>query len=367
MMNRRVVVKLGTTFLTNGTKQLYRPNMVEIARECAQLQQQGWEVILVSSGAVAAGRQQLGYPTLPSTITSKQLLAAVGQNQLMQLWSQLFHIYGVNVGQILLTRADVESRPRYLNARETLNALLEQKIVPIINENDAIATEEIKVGDNDNLSALVAVLAEAELLLLLTDQQGLFTADPRQNPHAQLISEVGQITPELRQLAGGSVTGLGTGGMATKLEAAEIATRTGVTVIIANGRLPNIIVRLVSGEAIGTKFTPRATSVENRQRWLLAGSRPVGSVVIDAGAKAALCEQGRSLLPAGIVAVEGVFARGDTVAIVDESGHEWARGLVRYPSEALEQIKRKNSAEIEPILGYTYGKVAIHRNDMIIR
>lgn len=222
---KTIVLKFGTSVLTQGSPKLNRPHMLNIVRQCAQLQQLGHRVIIVTSGAMAAGRDYLHHPQLPPTIASKQLLAAVGQSQLIQTWEQLFAIYDIYIGQMLLTRADLEDRERFLNARDTLNALLDNRIIPIINENDAVATAEIKVGDNDNLSALVAILADADQLYLLTDQQGLFDADPRNNPEAKLITQVEQITDQIKQIAGGSVSGLGTGGMSTKITAADIATR----------------------------------------------------------------------------------------------------------------------------------------------
>jgi glutamate 5-kinase len=235
---KRIVVKLGTSVLTGGSRQLDRARMIELVRQCAELYHQGHDIVVCTSGAIAAGRAHLDFPKLPPTIVSKQLLASVGQIRLMRLWDHFFDIYGIRVGQILLTRADVEDRQRYLNARDTFSALLENRIVPVVNENDALATEEIKVGDNDNLSALVATLSSAELLLILTDQPGLFTADPRVDPEAQLIPEVRRIDETLRARAGGTSTGLGVGGMVTKLSAANIARHAGIDVIIAAGQEP---------------------------------------------------------------------------------------------------------------------------------
>ena len=249
---------------------------------------------------------------MPPTIISKQLLAAVGQPRLMLQWERFFDIYELRVGQILLTRADVEDRHRYLNARDALSALLEQRIVPIVNENDALATEEIKVGDNDNLSALVATLVSADLLLILSDIDGLYDADPRTHPDAKLIPEVHRIDDTLRAVAGGTGTELGVGGMATKLSAANVAMHAGVDVVIAAGKEPNVVLRAAAGEAVGTHFFAVDSRAENRKRWILAGPKPVGRLVVDDGAARALCHRGRSLLPAGIVAVEGNFDRGDT-------------------------------------------------------
>lgn len=363
---RRIVVKLGTSVLTGGTPRLDRAHLVELVRQCALLHRQGLDVIICTSGAIASGREQLGFPQLADTVTSKQLFAAVGQTRLMLAWEQLFDIYDIHVGQILLTRHDVEHRQRFLNARDTLQALLEQRIVPVVNENDAVATSEIKVGDNDNLSALVALLAEADLLLLLTDQAGLFTADPRTDPDAELIPEVRQIDETLRRLAGDSVSGLGVGGMATKLQAADVARRSGADAVIAAGRAPNVILRAVSGETVGTHFPALETPLANRKRWILAGPAPAGSLLVDAGAARALCENGSSLLPAGVKAVEGTFERGDAVTIRDADGRELARAIVRYGHEDVSRIMGCQSDEIAARLGYAYGPVVVHRDDLIL-
>ncbi len=365
-MYQRIVVKLGTSVLTGGTPQLDHPHLVELVRQCAELYKQGKDIIICTSGAIAVGRHRLGFPALVPTVSNKQMLAAVGQSRLMLMWERYFDIYGIYVGQILLTRADVDDRRRYLNARDTLSTLLENRIIPIVNENDAVATEEIKVGDNDNLSALVATLAEADLLLLLTDQPGLFTADPRTNPDAKLIPEVHTIDETLRQLAGGSVSGLGVGGMATKLQAADIGRRAGVDVVIAAGIAPNVITRISAGESIGTRFPALKNPLESRKKWLLAGSKPSGMIIVDDGAAKALLSNGRSLLPAGISKIEGQFNRGDTIYIVDINGQKLARGITRYSGEALAQIAGCRSDEIEQRLGYGYGAVAVHRNDMIL-
>ncbi|AZU49475.1 gamma-glutamyl kinase [Aeromonas hydrophila] len=258
-------------------------------------------------------------PTLPN----KQMLAAVGQTQLIRVWQDLFNLYGLHIGQMLLTRADLEDRERYLNARDTLRTLLDHRIIPVINENDAVATAEIKVGDNDNLSARAAILSDADLLILLTDQKGLFTADPRTNPDAQLIEEVQTIDDTLRKLAGDSVSGLGTGGMATKLQAADVARRAGVNVVIATGQMPEVVGRLAKGERIGTLFPALASPLEGRKSWILAGPPPHGEVQVDQGAVAAMQEKGSSLLPKGIVAVKGDFVRGDVVRILDPKGPSW--------------------------------------------
>jgi glutamate 5-kinase len=340
--------------------------MVELVRQCAEVQAKGIDLIICSSGAIAVGQERLGFPQLSATLSNKQMLAAVGQSRLMQMWERFFEIYGIHVGQILLTRGDVENRGRFLNARDTLNALLKHGIVPVVNENDAVTTAEIKVGDNDNLSALVTILAGADLLLLLTDQPGLYTADPRSNPDAQLIPEVKTIDATLRKLAGESVSGLGVGGMVTKLQAADAARRAGADVVIASGQAPDVILRTVEGGVIGTRFPALEVPLVNRKRWIFAAPKVTGRLVIDKGAAEALCENGRSLLPAGIQMIEGQFARGDTITIQDAHGKELARGITRYSAADLVKIAGCHSDEIEAILGYVYGPVAVHRDDLIL-
>ncbi|WP_318434218.1 glutamate 5-kinase [Photobacterium leiognathi] len=364
--SQTIVVKLGTSVLTGGTLKLDRAHMVELVRQCAMLRRQGHKVIIVTSGAIAAGREHLGYPELPKTMASKQLLAAVGQGRLIQEWETLFGIYGINIGQMLLTRADLNDRERYLNARDMIVALLDNGIVPVVNENDAVATTEIKVGDNDNLSALVGILGGADKLLLMTDQPGLFTADPRSNPDAELIREVHTIDETLRKLAGGSVGGLGTGGMATKLQAADVARRAGIEVIIAAGRRPDVIIELAEGKSVGTRFLPLESPLESRKRWILAGPPPAGDIVIDDGAVTAVQQRGSSLLAKGITMVKGNFERGEVVRIFDKDNNLLARGICRYSSVDMAKIAGKHSQEIHQVLGYEYGHVAIHRDDMVV-
>lgn len=364
--SQTIVVKLGTSVLTGGTLKLDRAHMVELVRQCAMLRRQGHKIIIVTSGAIAAGREHLGYPELHKTMASKQLLAAVGQGRLIQEWETLFGIYGINIGQMLLTRADLNDRERYLNARDMLVALLDNGIVPVVNENDAVATTEIKVGDNDNLSALVGILGGADKLLLMTDQPGLFTADPRSNPDAELIREVHTIDETLRKLAGGTVGGLGTGGMATKLQAADVARRAGIEVIIAAGRRPDVIIDLAEGKSVGTRFLPLESPLESRKRWILAGPPPAGDIVIDDGAVIAVQQRGSSLLAKGITMVKGDFERGEVVRIFDKQNNLLARGICRYSSVDMAKIAGKHSQEIHLVLGYEHGHVAIHRDDMVV-
>jgi glutamate 5-kinase len=367
MTFRRLVVKYGTSTLTAGTTRLSPPRVVELAQQAAQLRAAATELIVVSSGAVAAGRERLGLKQLPKDLPVKQMLSAIGQPRLMALYEQIFGLYGLTIAQVLLTRSDLADRRRYLNSRNTLTALLEHGVVPIVNENDTVATEEIRVGDNDNLSALVANLIDADLLVLLTDQAGLYTADPSLDPTAQLVSAVidPDIPATLWQAAGGTANGLGTGGMITKLQAADLARRSGTTVVIASGSEPNVLTRLVAGEKIGTWFQPVVTSIESRKRYILAGGRAFGSIGIDAGAARAL-RHGSSLLPVGVTVIEGTFERGDTIQVLNAIGREMARGMTNYSSAELARLRGRQSIEIETILGYTYGDEVIHRNNLVL-
>ena len=364
----RFVIKLGTSTLTRGTKHLSPPLVIELARQIAALKSEGHELILVSSGAIAAGRERMGFPHLPKDVPAKQMLAAVGQPRLMAFYEQIFGMYGVTVAQVLLTGMDLAGRRGYLNARNTLAALVENGILPIVNENDTVATEEIRVGDNDNLSALVANLADADMLILLTDQAGLFTSDPRSDSGASLIEEIAdkEISPEIWQAAGGSAgTGLGTGGMATKLQAVDLARRGGALCIIAQGAEPEALLRLARGERLGTRFLPCATAVESRKRYILSGRQVPGRLTVDGGAAAAL-RRGASLLSVGVVETTGDFGRGDTVRVEIQEGTEIARGIVNYDSRDLARILRRPSDEIESILGYYFGDEVIHHNNLAL-
>ena len=367
---KRLVVKVGTNTLTGGGDGLSRVQMLGIARQIARLVREGHQVALVSSGAIVAGRQALSKNDKLGTghgkdIPFKQVLAAVGQAKLMQAWDRLFSAEDVIVAQTLLTRADLADRQGYLNARNTLLALLERDVVPIINENDVVATEEIKIGDNDNLSALVANLIDADLLILLTDQAGLYTADPRRSPTATLIPEVRVITDEIVALAAGAGTARGIGGMATKVQAARLATESGVTVLVACGTTDNVLIRAVKGERVGTRFPSNRTRMDSRKRWILSGLAGKAAAQIDAGAVMAL-SRGRSLLPAGIAGVTGRFDRGDSVNIVGPDGKTVGCGVANYNAADLERIKGCRSAEITQILGYHLGDEVIHRNNVVM-
>jgi glutamate 5-kinase len=363
---KRVVVKLGTSVLSASSDRLNRPRMVELVRQIAALRDGGHEPILVTSGAVLAGWEQLGFPPRRRNLPDKQLLAAVGQGRLMHLYAQLADLFGLNVAQTLLTRDDLRDRRRYLNARNTLLTCLQRGVLPIVNENDVVAVDEIRVGDNDNLSALVATLVEADLLVICTDIRGLYTADPRTDPDARLIDEVQTIDAALWASAGAAGSHRGTGGMVTKLQAAELATNAGMDVVIAAGDAPNVLLRAAAGEPVGTLFHAKAARLEARKRWILAETVRHSRVVVDAGAADALTRQGRSLLPAGIVDVEGAFERGQTVRIFDGEGRELARGLAQYSAAALLLIKGRRSAEIEAALGYVYGPEVVHRDDLVM-
>lgn len=362
----RIIIKLGTSVLTDGSDKLHRPRMVDLARQIAQLRTQH-DVILVSSGAVLAGWERLGFPKRRREITHKQALAAVGQGRLMHLYGQLFEIYDVAVAQVLLTRADLRDRQRYLNARSTLLTCLDVGVLPIINENDAVAVDEIRVGDNDTLSALVANLVDADLLIILSDIQGLYTADPRHDPKAELIHNVAIVNEHVYALAGGEGSHRGTGGMRTKIQAAELATRAGTAMVITAGNTPDVLIRIINGEQLGTRFAPSMTRLESRKRWILAEKVRHGALIVDAGAVDAIVHRGRSLLPAGIVAVQGEWRRGQTVPIATTDGHEIACGLVQYAAHEVSQIKGARSSDIAALLGYSYGDEVIHRDDLVVR
>ena len=362
---RTLVIKVGTSTLTAGTACLSKPIMLEIIRQVVELQTHGHRVVLVSSGAIAAGREMLSFPDVPTHLPAKQMLSAVGQGHLIEVYSMLFGLYDVRIGQVLLTHSDFMHRTRYLNARDTLSTLLDYGIVPVVNENDTVAVEEIKLGDNDNLSAQIAVLLNASLLIILTDQDGLYDRDPRVYQDARLIETVDVIDDVITAHAGGSRTALGVGGMATKLQAAQLATRSGTRVVIANGRTPNVLTRIVAGEALGTVFRPLVGHIESRKRWLLA-ERPQGTLIVDRGAAHVLREQGASLLPVGIRALEGEFERGAVVLVADEERRGVAQGLVNYPSVDLVRLCGAHTEQIEGILGYTYGDEAIHRDNLVL-
>lgn len=361
---RRIVVKLGTSTLTKKSLYLSRPSILECVKQVSLLHEQGVEVILVSSGAVAAGLEILNHPKVARELPAKQMFAAVGQVKLMQIWSELFGIYHIKAGQLLLTRDDFSNRNRYLNIRDTLTSLLNHKVVPIINENDTVALEEIKVGDNDNLSALIANLVGADLLVLLTDQEGLFTADPKHDPKAQLIPRVDHIDEKVMNLAGGA-SAQGTGGMITKIEAAQVAAQSGTPTVITSFTQPDILLRLAQGESVGTFFSSKTTPKESRKRWCLS-EKPQGTLVVDEGAVEQLKHKGASLLPVGIREVEKRFERGAVIKIFDLQRQLVGVGMVNYSSEEIGCILGARSSQIVEKLGYSYGDEVVHRDDMVI-
>jgi glutamate 5-kinase len=373
---RRVVIKVGTSTLTAGAGKLNPPRMVDFCRQLAGLRRQGVELVLVSSGAQQAGRERLGHPRGDVSIPVKQMLAAVGQSRLMHLWEQYSDLYDMIVAQVLLTREDVEDRHRYLNLRDTFETLLQRGIVPIVNENDAVATDEIKVGENDSLSAMVANLIQADLLILLTDTDGLYTADPSMDPSATLIEQVEQIDASVYELATGSKSGLGTGGMYTKIVAADMAVHSGTSVAIANGGREDVLTRLVAAAPAGgampaTWFAARITPAEGHKRWLLAQRATSGGVLVDEGAAHAIVSGGKSLLPVGIVEVEGRFERGALIAVRSREGtaatpREIARGLTNYSADDARRIQGQRSSLIAEILGYDYGPDLVHRDKMVL-
>ena len=364
-----MVVKLGTSLLTGGSDRLNEAVMSQLVAQVAQLHQQGLELLIVSSGAIASGRYKLGLTKELRGIPFKQVLASVGQNRLMYTYEQLFSRHNITVAQALLTKADLSNRAGYLNARNTLLALLELRVICIVNENDVVAVDEIqeaKFGDNDNLSAMVANLVDADLLLILTDTAGLYTADPHRHPDARLIPQVDRIDSGIERLAADTSSRLGTGGMITKIEAARLATASGVAVVIADGREPNIILKLAAGETIGTRFLPTTSKLESRERWMLSGLSTKGKLVVDSGAAVALKKQNRSLLAAGIKQVEGKFHRGDIVNICDPDGSRLGCGITNYSSRDIDIIKGTHSNKITTLLGYDYGSEVVHRNNLVL-
>ena len=368
MNYHRIVVKLGTNLLTAGSDHLNLETMASLVGQMARLYKEGLAVVIVTSGAIAAGRHRLRVAEERKEIVSRQVLAAVGQSRLMDAYDQLFGWHEIIIAQTLLTRADLTDRIRYLNARNTLTALLELRVIPIINENDVVAVEEIQetvFGDNDNLSAMVANLVDADLLMLLTDTAGLYTADPHWDANAKLIERVDRIDAHIESLAGRSSSERGTGGMVTKIEAAKLATASGVAVVIADGRERDVIARLAKGEAIGTYFQPVASRLESRKRWLLS-QLSKGKIYVDSGAATALRKQNKSLLPAGVTKVSGEFERGDVVNIFDsKTGEKIACGISNYSSGDIAVIKGARSDKITELLGCEYGAELVHRDNLV--
>ena len=363
---QRIVVKVGSTLVTNDGHGLDKTAIARWSAQIAQLHQQGKEVVLVSSGSIAEGMLRLGFSSRPKRIHELQACAAVGQMGLIQFYESSFRSHQLETAQVLLTHADMADRERYLNARSTLLTLLDLGVIPIINENDTVVTDEIKFGDNDTLGALVANLIEADALIILTDQQGVFSADPRTDPNAELIHEAQAGAPDLEAMAGGAGSELGSGGMLTKVLAAKRAAGSGTHTVIAWGKEEDVLTRLAAGEAIGTQLVAETGRLTARKQWMVNHLQTAGKVVLDAGAAKKVREEGKSLLPIGVVAVKGEFGRGEVIACVDEVGRGIAHGLSNYSSAEARLIMRHQSAEIEEIIGYTGEPELIHRDNLVL-
>lgn len=361
---RRVVIKIGSGVIS-GEAGLDLAQIESICRDIVDLRQRGFEVVLVSSGAVAAGKGELGIVGRPQTIPLKQAAAAIGQSRLMRSYKDALRPFGVTVAQVLLTRDDLANRRRYLNARNTLMTLLEHGVLPIINENDTVVVDEIRFGDNDNLSAMVTNLVEAQLLAILSDVDGLYDSDPRHNPQAQLITEVERITDEIEAMAGDEGGPLGTGGMATKIKAAKRATLFGAGTAIINGRTPQNLRFLFDGHELGTYFLPVRDPIAARKHWIAFTKKPRGKLLLDEGARTAILDGGKSLLPSGIRSIDGEFDRGDAVRLCTLDGKEFAKGVTNYSSLELLRIMGCKTKEIETILGYKYGDEVVHRDNLV--
>lgn len=362
---KRVVIKIGSGVISTDDG-LDLPMLTAIAADLCALRQQGLEVIVVSSGAVAAGKGQLGIIGRPQTIPQKQAAAAIGQTRIIRAYKETFLEHGRNVAQVLLTRDDLSNRRRYLNARNTLTTLLDYGVTPIVNENDTVVVEEIRFGDNDNLSALVTSLIEGDLLIILSDVDGFYDSDPAENPDAKLIPLVERITPTLEAKAGDAHGSLGTGGMSTKVQAAKRVGLAGVGTLIINGREPGILRRVFTGEELGSFFLPARSKLAAKKRWIAFTKKPRGKLLVDDGAYRAVVSQGKSLLPSGICAVEGSFERGDAVRLCGRDGNEFAIGMISYSQKELQQIAGKQCAEIEKILGYKYRDEIVYRDDLVL-
>ena len=365
----RIVVKLGTSLLTGGTDHLDEDIMSHLVAQVAQLHQQGLEILIVSSGAIASGRHKLGLTKKLRGIHFKQVLASIGQSRLMYVYEKLFGQHDITVAQALLTKSDLSDRAGYLNTRNTLLALLELRVICIVNENDVVAVDEIqdaRFGDNDNLSAMVANLVDADLLLMLSDIAGLYTADPHHYPDARLIPQVDRIDSRIESLAASTSSSQGIGGMTTKIQAAKLATASGITVVIADGREPESILRLAAGEAIGTRFWSFVDKLESRKRWMVSYLSTKSRLTVDSGAASALRKQKRSLLATGIKEIEGKFQRGDVVTIYDHKGSILGCGITNYSADDIRTVKGAHSKDIATLLGYDYGSEVVHRNNLVV-
>jgi glutamate 5-kinase len=363
---RRIVLKVGSQVLTAKGRSLHQGVFDRLAREVSIAKKKGYEVIIVSSGAIAAGMSRLGLLEKPKTIPQKQAAAAIGQSALMWNYERAFSFHEEKVAQVLLTRDDLSNRNRYLNARNTLLTLLGFGVIPIINENDTVVVAEIKVGDNDNLSALVTSLINADLLIILSDIDGLYDRDPRLSKNAKLIPLVHQVTAEMEKQASGTLSPVGIGGMVTKLQAARKAALCGVPMILANGATEGILQKILQGENVGTLFTSEVNKLTSRKHWIAFTLEPQGRIIVDDGAKKAISQKGKSLLPSGVRAAEGKFSLGDPVVLVDLQGQPFAKGLANYGSAEINKIKGLKSTEVENKLGYKNTDEVIHRDDLVV-
>ncbi len=363
---RRIVVKVGSSLVTNEGRGVDAEAIGNWCRQLAALAKEGREVVMVSSGAIAEGMKRLGWSTRPKELSELQAAAAVGQMGLVQVYETKLRELGVGSAQILLTHADLADRERYLNARSTINTLLALRIVPVVNENDTVVNDEIKFGDNDTLGALVANLIEADALVILTDQRGLYASDPRQDPAARFIDTAQAGDPAIEAMAGGAGSSIGRGGMITKVMAAKRAASGGASTVIAWGREPDVLLRLAAGESIGTTLVASTAKVAARKQWMADHLQLRGAVIVDAGAEAKLRDEGKSLLPIGMVGVEGEFQRGDVIAVKSQSGLAMARGLANYSAAEARLIARKPSTQIESVLGFSAAPEMIHRDNLVL-
>ena len=363
---RRIVVKVGSSILASVEKGLHYEAFSHLTKEISDLKRQGYEIVLVSSGAIAAGMEKLGYKTRPQAITQKQATAAVGQTRLMNIYENYFSRYQQMVAQVLLTHDDLSHRRRFLNARNTLLTLLELGIIPIINENDTVVVDEIKFGDNDNLSALITNLVGADLLIILTDIEGLCDSDPRVNPNAHCIPLVEDIDANMEGIVEETKSEMSVGGMISKIQAAKKASRFGIPTVVARGTKDGILHQILKGKEIGTLILSKGEALSSRKHWIAFNPKPKGDVIVDDGAKKAIIQKGRSLLPSGVVKIRGIFDRGDLVSCLGPRGKEFARGLVNYSAIELEKIKGHRSDQIESTLGYKYSDEVIHRDDLVV-
>ena len=363
---RRIVIKIGSRVLASSARGLNSRRMMSIVKEIATLRQEGYEIVIVSSGAIVAGMKELGLSSKPKSIPLKQAAAAIGQSRLIQMYERSFSRFGIKAAQILLTRDDITDRRRFLNARNTLITLLSYGVVPVINENDTVAIDEIKFGDNDLLSGLVTNVIDADLLIILSDIEGLFTEDPSVHPVAKLIPLVDDINKDIEASAGDSRTIEGTGGMASKVQAAKKVSGYGIPAIIMNGKRTGLLIRAMKGCNVGTIFLPKKSRLTSRKHWIAYALPASGHLILDNGAKDALLSRGRSLLPSGIMDIKGHFEAGDAITCEDEQGKAFAKGLTNYSAREIEKIKGKKTGDIAAILGYKDYDEVIHRDNLVI-